>query len=114
MTTAIDIFHLNWGRTSIDQRWDQSHGADGRHAMEQVPVLPADCYDKVATIAIPAYEANHVPYTLDYAYRATQNIEAAWRPEAPCRSTSVGDLFFDGATWFRVASVGFDPVKEPA
>jgi len=45
------------------------------------------------------------------AYQLSNNIDGAWRPEAPCRSTSVGDvLVMDAGKGARleVDSLGFN------
>lgn len=51
---------------------------------------------------------------LEAAYARTQNIDEAWRPQAPCRSTSVGDILVEcvGSTHraFEVAMCGFKPI----
>lgn len=45
---------------------------------------------------------------LEEAYRRTQNIDSAWRPQQPCRSTSVGDVMASGGKFYVVASFGFE------
>jgi hypothetical protein len=73
-------------------------------------VVARSDYDEVAQLDLPQ------PGTaaLDAAYSQTQNIDDAWRPQAPCRSTSVGDiLVLDGAhpQAFEVAMMGFEPIS---
>lgn len=49
---------------------------------------------------------------IDVAWALSQNTEDAWNKEAPCRSTSVGDIIeFDdvhGTNLYIVAPCGFD------
>ncbi len=44
---------------------------------------------------------------LEAAFDATQNLDEAWRPEAPTRSTSVGDVMVDARGAWMVDRMGF-------
>lgn len=98
----VKIWHCENTRDSFFYR------ADGKifnqyHALQQF--LDGDTYKEVATLEI---EGETVGRILDRAYCSTQNIDAAWRPENPTRSTSVGDILECNGTIYIVASIGFD------
>ena len=52
---------------------------------------------------------------LDAVYADTQNIDSAWNPAKPCRSTSVGDVLVlrsgNEKAAFAVVSIGFAPCE---
>lgn len=53
-------------------------------------------------------EANSASAALDIAYHQTQNLDAPWNPDNPCRSVSVGDILKIGTEEWIVAPLGFD------
>ncbi len=72
-------------------------------------------FARVADVVVPVAEgAEAAPAALDAVFAATQNIDHAWRPGKPCRSTSVGDVLVyrvDGHSQaFVVDNIGFKPV----
>lgn len=76
--------------------------------------LKPSAFEHVASIWVPMIEDADV--MLDKGFAASQNIDSAWKPSKPCRSSSVGDVFvlrragFSPCA-FRVASIGFTPVE---
>ena len=52
---------------------------------------------------------------LECVYRASQNLDDAWRPEEPCRSSSVGDVLVlrlpEQSHAYVVANLGFEKTK---
>ncbi len=48
---------------------------------------------------------------LETAYADTQNIYDNWNPSAPCRSSSVGDVFKLNDSYFVVESCGFRKIE---
>lgn len=54
--------------------------------------------------------------SLNQAYALTQNHEWPWNVNAPCRSTSVGDVIECDGKFYMVAGIGFIEVgtEEPA
>ncbi len=73
-------------------------------------------YKKVALVTIPRRIGGSEvgdEALLDDVYSRTQNIESAWNPPKPCRSTSQGDVLVirEGSEWatamHAVSRVGF-------
>lgn len=61
-------------------------------------------YSEVHRFDLPV---NEVDEQLESIFMQTQNHDEAWKPDAPCRSTSVGDIVRVKDDYFIVASVGF-------
>lgn len=53
---------------------------------------------------------NDVMEALEEAYALSQNIDAPWRPESPCRSMSVGDVARVNGENYIVAKFGFERI----
>jgi hypothetical protein len=53
------------------------------------------------------YPATDIEKQLKRLFEESQNIDEAWRPDHPCRSTCVGDLVKVGKDVWLVDSVGF-------
>jgi hypothetical protein len=61
-------------------------------------------YELMQTFEKPAEAVNR---QLEDVFGESQNVEDHWRLDAPCRSTSVGDLVRVGKDYWIVAGVGF-------
>jgi hypothetical protein len=67
-----------------------------------------DDFENVGAIEVDNESVNQA---LGQAFHKSQNIEDAWRPDRPCRSTSVGDVMKFGEQWYEVMGVGFRRVE---
>jgi hypothetical protein len=98
--TLVRIFHLN----------DPFFGAARDLPLELETSASVSALFRLAGVVVVPVLAGQLT-ALHAAWEKAQNLEEAWG-DGRQRSSMVGDVFEVGGTFYRVASIGFDPLSE--